>query len=336
MIVDSSGSRQIATIERRPIGEFDQTPEFWRCNTCENINCFDDDAAFNGFLAPKVSDYMEDMRCKKCGEASFTEDSWVVNPFFVYLGTWNGRVVAEGGPWHWSLEWHRDCAPADHTKEDCYATRKNGRRRRENPCISKAPPPESKGAIPPILVVDTDRHHSLPPPSAGLTPFPEEHDYGSDRDTVPDLPRQPSLTVDNQTLGTGGFTIGDYADDNEENAAEGDFDGQQQNRGLEAPYDDQEPDLGSYYDAPVEDEEQPAAPVEEYDAEYDRASERDFGDQGPFPEDGAPNEFAQEEDRASEQGQEPFPEDGLSMETEPPPNDGKTTQAHHFLPADSD
>ena len=65
MIVDSLGSREIATIDHRPIGEFDQTPEFWRCNTCEHVNPFDGEGTVNGFLVPKVSDCMEDMECKK-------------------------------------------------------------------------------------------------------------------------------------------------------------------------------------------------------------------------------------------------------------------------------
>ncbi len=136
MIVDSSGSHEIATIDHRPIGEFDQTPEFWRCNTCEHVNPFDVEGTVNGFLAPKVSDCMEDMECKTCG-GGFTEDDWVVNSFWVYLGTWNGRVVAEGGPWHWNVEWHREHAGEHHTKDDCYVIRKNGRRKCENPCIDQ-------------------------------------------------------------------------------------------------------------------------------------------------------------------------------------------------------
>ena len=249
VIVDSAGSREIATIEKRPIGEFDQTPEYWRCNTCETINAFDGEGPVNGFLAPKVSDYMEDMECKNCGGA-FSEDSWVVSPFWVYLGTWDGRAVAEGGPWHWSVEWHKSCADESHSKDVCYATRKNGRRRRENPCINKTFAAESAAKrlpIPPILIVDTDHDHSLPPPSAGLTPFPEDQGYDSERETMPEFPPGSYLHPDNQTLGTGGFTIGDYAgDDGMEDAQ----------RGLDVPYD--EPDLGSYYDAPPEGEEFPA------------------------------------------------------------------------------
>ncbi|KAL2179545.1 uncharacterized protein P884DRAFT_290516 [Thermothelomyces heterothallicus CBS 202.75] len=277
MIVDSSGTREIATLERRPIGEFDQTPEYWRCGTCEHVNAFDRDGPINGFLAPMVPDYMEDMECRKCG-GPFTEDSWVINPFWVYLGTWNGRVVAEGGPWHWSLEWHRDCAGEQHTKDDCYGTRKNGRRRRENPCVKrhfaadgaqkKGPEePSAKPPIPPIMVIDTDRH-SLPPPSAGLTPFPEDHEYGdSDRETVPPEVRQEGyLQPDYQAAGTDRFTIGDYASDDYEED-NGEYRGE---RGLEDPGDYQEPDLGSYYDAP--------AGCEEVLDESERAA----GDERPF------------------------------------------------------
>jgi collagen type V/XI/XXIV/XXVII alpha len=247
MIVDSSGSREIATIDHLPAGEFDQTPEYWRCNTCEHVNPFDSEGPINGFLAPLVSDYMDDMECRKCG-GPFTEDNWVISPFWVYLGTWNGKVVAEGGPWHWSAEWHRDRASENHTKDDCYSVRRSGRRRRENPCINKSFAAESdaKPPIPPIMIVDTD-HHSLPPPSAGLTPFQEEHGYGSDRETAPGIQQQDFLHPDNQTVGTGGFTIGDYARDDGESVVVDEPDA----RGLAVPDDDQEPDLGSYYDTPV-------------------------------------------------------------------------------------
>ncbi|KAK4136101.1 hypothetical protein BT67DRAFT_432882 [Trichocladium antarcticum] len=239
MIVDSSGSREIATLQRRPVAEFDQTPEYWRCSACERINGFDNESGFNGFLAPKVADYMEDLRCRQCSE-SFHEDSWVVNPFSVYLGTWNGRAVAEGGPWHWNLEWHRDFAGEDHSKDDCYSTRKNGRRRRENPCTNKHPEPAPESAarggfVIPALVIDTSPDdHSLPPPSAGLTPFPEDHAYDSESD-VEDAQQSPRslLAPDNQTPASAGFTIGDYHDDQHE------------------------PDLGSYYDAPAADEDLP-------------------------------------------------------------------------------
>ncbi|KAK4095888.1 hypothetical protein N658DRAFT_81368 [Parathielavia hyrcaniae] len=248
MIVDSSGSREIATVERRPVGEFDQTPEFWRCNTCEHVNAFDGEGPFNGFLAPKISDYREDMPCGKCGEP-FLEESWVISPYWVYLGTWNGRVVAEGGPWYWSLEWHRDCAGANHTRDDCYASRKNGRRRRENPCIDKtfAPEPEKKkGLVVPLLVVDTHHDPSLLPPSAGLTPFPEAHAYGGAGHAAPEFQPEPFLHPDNQTVGTGAFTIGDYGEEDEK-----DLDVGQGVRGLAVPDDDQEPDLGSYYNPPT-------------------------------------------------------------------------------------
>lgn len=269
MIVDSTGSREIATVERRPIGEFDQTPEYWRCNTCEHVNPFDGEGPVNGFLAPKVLDYMEDMECKKCG-GGFTEDNWVINPFWVYLGTWNGKVVAEGGPWHWSVEWHRDCAGEHHTKDDCYATRRNGRRRRENPCVNKNFASQSAPkalVIPPILVVDTDRDHSLPPPSAGLTPFPEERGYDSERETMPEFPAQGYLHPDTATMGTGGFTIGDYEDDDEYEDHREDGQGE---RGLTAPYDDQEHDLGSYYDAPSDGggEYTDGAPPPEHDEQF--------------------------------------------------------------------
>ncbi|KAK4141550.1 uncharacterized protein C8A04DRAFT_14007 [Dichotomopilus funicola] len=290
VVVDSSGTREIATLQRRPVGEFDQTPEHWRCGTCEHINTFDAEAAgpINGFLAPMVADYMEDMQCRKCG-GHFTEESWVMNPFWVYLGAWNGKVVAEGGPWHWSMVWHRDCAGEGHSREECYAERRNGRRRRENPCINKnfaveaaeaekaaaestsasaadsTTTEKSAPAIPPIMVVDTDRH-SLPPPSAGLTPFPEDHHPGfgdHDRVTMPGVPSaaaalQPD-NQDNQTVGTGGFTIGDY----EGTGFGSDIDEMLPvDRGLAVPGDDETdgPDLGSYYDVPSR-PRSPAAPV---------------------------------------------------------------------------
>jgi collagen type V/XI/XXIV/XXVII alpha len=324
MIVDSSGSREIATVERRPIGEFDQTPEFWRCNTCEHINPFDGEGPFNGFLAPKVSDYREDMQCRKCGE-SFVEDNWVINPYWVYLGTWNGRVVAEGGPWHWSLEWHRDRADESHTKDDCYATRRNGRRRRENPCINKnfASQPEKKGlVVPPILVVDTDHDHSLPPPSAGLTPFPEEHGYGSDRETAPEFQPEQSLHPDNQTMGTGAFTIGDYGGNDDEPELED----AQGDRGLAVIDDDQEADLGSYYNPPPGDEElpdqdgyldEPEQSLEGEGYEDDQAAFDQVPDNGDY-EDGQ---------RGLDNDYEPSPEYDPSVEAEPPPEEGK-----HYLP----
>jgi collagen type V/XI/XXIV/XXVII alpha len=296
MIVDSAGSREIATIDRRPIGEFDQTPEFWRCNTCEHVNPFDGEEAFNGFLAPKVSDYMDDMACRKCGQA-FTEESWVISPFWVYLGTWNGRVVAEGGPWHWNMEWHRDCAGEDHTKDDCYATRRNGRRRRENPCINKtfALEPAAKGPpVPPILVVDTDRAHSSRPPSAGLTPFPEDHGYDSERGTAPEFQEEPSLHPDNQTVGTNRFTIADYGDNDE-----GEAEDWQEGRGLEVPYDDHTPDLGSYYDAPADDEEQQSQ-QDPGDVQDDQSHLGDY--------------YGDDEPREGED---------LAVEAEPPPGEGE-------------
>ncbi len=316
VIVDSSGSREIATIECRPIGEFDQTPEYWRCDTCEHINPFDGEGPVNGFLAPKVSDYMEDMQCKKCG-GGFTEDNWVVSPFWVYLGTWNGRVVAEGGPWHWSVEWHRDRAGENHSKDDCYATRKNGRRRRENPCINKqfaaeaSSSPKAKAlAIPPILIVDTDYdNHTLPPPSAGLTPFPEDQGYDSERETVPEFQDRRFLHPDDATLGTGGFTIGDYEDGEDEE----DFDDGQRDRGLAVPDDDQDHDLGSYYDTPSVDEEQreestsPQFPQGGGVGEDDRAPMDDYYDEGQ---------------RSPEPG-EAFAERELTAEAEPPLHDGK-------------
>jgi collagen type V/XI/XXIV/XXVII alpha len=310
VIVDSSGSREIATIERRPVGEFDQTPEFWRCNTCEHINPFDGEGPVNGFLAPKVSDYMEDMECKKCG-GGFTEDSWVVSPFWVYLGTWNGKIVAEGGPWHWSVEWHRDHAGENHSKDDCYATRRNGRRRRENPCIDKHFASESSSkpkalAIPPILIVDTEHDiHSLPPPSAGLTPFPEDHGYDSERDTVPKFQEQTYLHPDDATLGTGGFTIGDYGDGEDE----ADFQDGQGERGLTVPDDDQTHDLGSYYDSPPADEEQL----------QDLRDIQTSPDPGDYEDGQAPVDQYYSEAEGSPEQDEPLPEPDQE-EVEPPPD----------------
>jgi collagen type V/XI/XXIV/XXVII alpha len=321
MIVDSSGSREIATIEQRPIGEFDQTPEYWRCDACEHVNPFDGEGPINGFLAPKVSDYMDDMECRKCA-GPFTEDSWVISPYWVYLGTWNGRVVAEGGPWHWSLEWHRDCADENHTKDDCYATRRNGRRRRENPCINKnfASESASKPPIPPILIVDTDRDHSLPPPSAGLTPFPEEHEhhaYGSDRETTPDFQQQGYLHPDNQTVGTGAFTIGDYGGDDHEEAGE---------RGLGVPEDDQEPDLGSYYDAPVDDEQL----IEEGEQQLDMGApleDADYQDDQILLD-----EYYGEGEPSLNDEYDAVPEEDFSPEGELPPQDGE----FDLRPSDTD
>ncbi|SPQ25736.1 21b01a1e-81b5-47c7-bdf7-0cc67f7cdcd8 [Thermothielavioides terrestris] len=99
-----------------------------------------------------------------------------------------------------------------------------------------------------ILVVDADYEHSLPPPSAGLTPFPEHHDYGSDKGTTSAF-HGMWLHPDNQTLGTGAFTIADYGggDDAEAENAEEDS-------SLDVP--SEEPELGSYYDVPADDEEQ--------------------------------------------------------------------------------
>ncbi|AEO67612.1 uncharacterized protein THITE_118016 [Thermothielavioides terrestris NRRL 8126] len=99
-----------------------------------------------------------------------------------------------------------------------------------------------------ILVVDADYEHSLPPPSAGLTPFPEDHDYGSDKGTTSAF-HGMWLHPDNQTLGTGAFTIADYGggDDAEAENAEEDS-------SLDVP--SEEPELGSYYDVPADDEEQ--------------------------------------------------------------------------------
>ncbi|KAK3988682.1 hypothetical protein QBC44DRAFT_203985, partial [Cladorrhinum sp. PSN332] len=127
MIVNASGSREIATSNKRVTGEFDQTPESWRCGQCEAINGFEGDTGCTGAL---------NTACKSCNTL-FSEENWVISPFGIYLGTWNGRIVAEGGPWNWTMEWHRDCAGPDHTMQDCYATGKSGRRRQENPCISK-------------------------------------------------------------------------------------------------------------------------------------------------------------------------------------------------------
>ncbi|KAL1835663.1 hypothetical protein VTJ49DRAFT_6260 [Mycothermus thermophilus] len=221
MIVDSTGSREIATLDLRPLGEFDQTPQYWRCDRCEHVNPFDSESPLTGFLAPKIAGHSDSIECRQCA-APFSPDSWVINPHWVYLGTWNGKVVAEGGPWHWNVQWHQTFAGEDHLKNDCYAPRRNGRRRRENPCIERDPPcgePTATGtrhhAVPPILVVQ-DAGQGMPPPSAGLTPAQEGPDY-------------TRLHPDNQTVGTGVFTIGDYASQ------------------MAPPSDD----LGSYYNAPA-------------------------------------------------------------------------------------
>jgi collagen type V/XI/XXIV/XXVII alpha len=195
------------------------------------------------------------------------------------------------------MEWHRDCAGEDHTKDDCYATRRNGRRRRENPCINKtfALEPAAKGPpVPPILVVDTDRAHSSRPPSAGLTPFPEDHGYDSERGTAPEFQEEPSLHPDNQTVGTNRFTIADYGDNDE-----GEAEDWQEGRGLEVPYDDHTPDLGSYYDAPADDEEQ--------------QSQQDPGDVQD-DQSHLGNYYGDDEPREGED---------LAVEAEPPPGEGE-------------
>ncbi|KXX79876.1 hypothetical protein MMYC01_203773 [Madurella mycetomatis] len=251
LIVDSTGSREIATIERRVTGEFDQTPASWRCNPCGRINAFDNELTLNGFLAPKIRAYRKGMRCGRC-DKPFTEDSWVISPFSLYLGTWNGKIVAEGGPWHWNLDWHRDFARDDHSKDDCYATRPNGRRRRENPCIIKHSSPQraAKRFRVPALFVDVHDDHSLPPCSAGLTPFYDTphrgtHDQMDDgRSVDPELLHETWTTRDRQTLDSAGFTVEYYRYDDPED------DGQQQ-----ASY--EELDLGSYYDPPGTDDGQP-------------------------------------------------------------------------------
>lgn len=255
MIVDSSGSREIATIERRVVGEFDQTPQSWRCSSCEAINKFDDDAGLNTFLAPKAPEYQSDLRCSTCTKP-FTEDSWVVSPFCIYLGTWNGKAVAEGGPWHWSLDWHRDFARDDHSKDDCYAAGKSGRPRQANPCITRhlSPKPRAKKLPVPALFVDVAYDHSLPPPSSGLTPFPEtpytpyRRMYGyadDDRSFDPELLHETWSARDSRTVDSGGFTIEYYRNDNEAG-------GRKRTKGLDVLY--EEPDLGSYYDAPASEE----------------------------------------------------------------------------------
>lgn len=251
LIVDSSGCREIATIEGRVVGEFDQTPEFWRCNECENLNSFGNEGPFNGFLAPKFADYLDETRCQNC-QTRFSEDHWVISPFWIYLGTWNGRVVAKGGPWHWSLEWHRNFAPADHSKENCYSTRKNGRKRRENPCIAKEglskPHVEKKSFVIPTLVVQTDDNVSLPPLSSGLTPYAvDDHDRPGPKERLgPPSFEGHMLTIDNQTSNSAVFTIADYQDEDPEGQS---IYGQEKDR-LQIPEDDhQTVDIGSYYDA---------------------------------------------------------------------------------------
>ncbi|KAK0716584.1 hypothetical protein B0T21DRAFT_454352 [Apiosordaria backusii] len=255
MIVNSSGSREIATSDKRVVGEFDQTPEAWRCGECEAINAFDDDGAFNGFLAPKVADYAEDSACKKCN-APFSEENWVISPFSIYLGTWNGRKVAEGGPWHWNLEWHRDRAGKEHKKEDCYGQRKNGRRRRENPCINKnftIEAPAQEEAVPvPAPVPDAEEQQPSTPssPAESALPSPQPQTEEPPEETPVDEdqpPTSPQLEVEgDEPLDSPGFTIGDYGDDGipEEHPV-------YQERQLSNPYDDQTTaDLGSYYNPP--------------------------------------------------------------------------------------
>lgn len=138
-IISVTGSREIATVEFRVTGEFDQTPLYWRCRLCEDINPFEITGVHhhvitNKFLAAKEG---RGLRCRMCSER-FYESNWVISPFFVYLGTWDGKVVAESGPWHWSLAWHRDMAgkrPNSHRPDDCCVRRRDGRRRKSIPWI---------------------------------------------------------------------------------------------------------------------------------------------------------------------------------------------------------
>ncbi|KAK4172113.1 hypothetical protein QBC36DRAFT_81137 [Triangularia setosa] len=247
MIVNSSGSREIATSDKRVIGEFDQTPEAWRCGECETINAFDDDGAFNGFLAPKVANYAEATACKKC-HAPFMEETWVISPFSIYLGTWNGTKVAEGGPWHWNLEWHRGHTGQDHKKDECYGPRKTGRRRRENPCINKnfTIEPRKEDKVVPVSAVVAGTPESSTPPTPSSQPKPEQPPEeilaGDDQP-----PASPQLEVEgDEPLDSPGFTIGDYGDD----GIPEDYPVYQE-RHLSNPYDDQTTaDLGSYYNPP--------------------------------------------------------------------------------------
>ncbi|KAK0625137.1 hypothetical protein B0T17DRAFT_508151 [Bombardia bombarda] len=164
-ITDRSGNREIATVDLRMTGEFDQTPEYWRCYLCEDINVFDSGyMATNGFLKAKG------LRCKRCCE-SFNEKNWVISPFCIYLGSWDGSVVAAAGPWHWTILWHRDCQGdvEDQSGQSCCKTvSRYGRRRRENPCIGK-----STSMPPAKMAHKTEPYGPIgPPPSKELPPIP--------------------------------------------------------------------------------------------------------------------------------------------------------------------
>ncbi|KAM7213380.1 hypothetical protein V8F06_011230 [Rhypophila decipiens] len=133
-IISVTGSREIATVEFKVTGDQDQTPKYWRCRLCDDINIFQAqaDGAGNALLEPRG------LRCKICSER-FYESNWVISPFNVYLGTWDGKIVAESGPWHWSLAWHRDMAGRRGISEEgCCMGTGNGPRRRPIPWIGKS------------------------------------------------------------------------------------------------------------------------------------------------------------------------------------------------------
>lgn len=142
-ILSVTGRREIATADFRVTGEFDQTPAYWRCRLCEDIHPFgtstDDQIITDGFLDAKKG---KGLRCSTCCE-KFHESNWVISPFYIYLGTWDGKIVAESGPWHWSLAWHRDVAGnrrvVSHGAEgECCRRNSHGRRRRAIPWIGSS------------------------------------------------------------------------------------------------------------------------------------------------------------------------------------------------------
>ncbi|KAK4209557.1 hypothetical protein QBC37DRAFT_377939 [Rhypophila decipiens] len=75
-IISVTGSREIATVEFKVTGDQDQTPKYWRCRLCDDINIFQaqDDEAGNALLEPRG------LRCKSCSER-FYESNWVISPF---------------------------------------------------------------------------------------------------------------------------------------------------------------------------------------------------------------------------------------------------------------
>ncbi|KAM7205131.1 hypothetical protein V8F20_003268 [Naviculisporaceae sp. PSN 640] len=180
-IISVTGSREIATVEFRVTGEFDQTPVYWRCRLCEDINPFEITGVHHHVIMNKFREVGEvrGLRCRMCSER-FHESNWVISPFFVYLGTWNGKVVAESGPWHWSLAWHRDMAGkrrTGHREEDCCVRRSDGRRRKSIPWIgvSGGDAVDKVHSARKESTISRARAPTLPTPPQSRSPSPSSH-----------------------------------------------------------------------------------------------------------------------------------------------------------------